>query len=140
VSYEAEARQIWRTLIPPNGQASTVQGELLRAVEKLRDEAQRNGNVNWDQGHVILARFVRGTLTGSGLFDARKRKQIESDIERLLDYNHPETGDVVYDRLSKRVVDHGGPSRHPLSAGSVPMLASGVAPTTVPPTWPSPRP
>jgi hypothetical protein len=47
----------WRAAIIPElerpaggwvvrGLADTVQGELLRAVEKLRDEAQRNGNVN----------------------------------------------------------------------------------------------
>jgi hypothetical protein len=105
LSYEAAARHIWKTYVPPSGQADTVQGELLRAVEKLRDQAQRNGNINWDRGHVILARFVHDTLIPSGLFDARKRKQIESDVERLLDYKHPDTEDDVYDRLSERVVD-----------------------------------
>ena len=105
MSYEAETRRIWKTFVPPSGQASTVQGELLRAVEKLRDQAQRNGNINWDRGHVILAHYVRDTLTSSGLFDARQRKQIESDVERLLDYKHPDTEDGVYDRLARRVVD-----------------------------------
>jgi hypothetical protein len=42
----------------------------MRAVETLRDEAHRNGNVNWDGGHVILATFVRDTLIVSGQFDA----------------------------------------------------------------------
>ena len=72
---------------------------------KLRDQAQRNGNINWDRGHVILARFVLDTLIASRLFDARKRVKIESDVERLLDYKHPETKDEVYDRLAERVVD-----------------------------------
>jgi hypothetical protein len=54
-SYEVDAKRIWKTCIPPSGKATTVQGELLRAVEKLRDEAQRNGNANWDDGHAILA-------------------------------------------------------------------------------------
>jgi len=30
------ASWIWHTLVPPRGQATTVQGELLLAVEKLR--------------------------------------------------------------------------------------------------------
>jgi len=78
MSYETEARTIWKTYVPPSGQAKTVQGELLRAVEKLRDEAQRNGNVNWDDGHKILARFVRTTLIDSGLFDAKQSKDIHA--------------------------------------------------------------
>ena len=39
VKYQQEARSLWQTSVPPRGQAATVQGELLRAVEKLRDEA-----------------------------------------------------------------------------------------------------
>ena len=34
--YEDEARAIWKEFAPPSGQADTVQGELMRAVEKLR--------------------------------------------------------------------------------------------------------
>jgi hypothetical protein len=45
-----EAKKIWQTYVPKSGQSASVQGELLRAVEKLRDEAIRNGNVNWTRG------------------------------------------------------------------------------------------
>jgi hypothetical protein len=54
VKYPQEARSLWRTSVPRSGQAATVQGELLQAVEKLRDEAQRNGNINWDGGYETL--------------------------------------------------------------------------------------
>jgi hypothetical protein len=47
VLYFEEAQDIWKNFVPPSGQAATVQGELLRAIEKLRDEAMRNGNGNW---------------------------------------------------------------------------------------------
>jgi hypothetical protein len=48
VKYFEEAKHLWRTYVPKQGQSETVQGELIRAIEKLRDEAQRNGNGNWD--------------------------------------------------------------------------------------------
>ena len=51
--YRELGRFIWQTYVPKRGQAATVQGELLRANEKLRDESQRNGNINWDEGHEI---------------------------------------------------------------------------------------
>jgi hypothetical protein len=103
--YAEEARRIWKTYVPARGQADTVQGELLRAVEKLRDEAQRNGDGNWDAGHEILARFVRDTLIDSALFDPDQRAEITRAVDRLLDYDRPELRDSVYDLLAERVVD-----------------------------------
>ncbi len=41
MQYFEEATRIWQTFVAKSGQAETVQGELLRAVEKLRDEATR---------------------------------------------------------------------------------------------------
>lgn len=62
VKYPDEARSLWQTSVPRSGLAATVQGELLRAVEKLRDEAQRNGNINWNQDHQALIAYLRDTL------------------------------------------------------------------------------
>ena len=39
---------IWRNYVPEAGQSEILQGELLREIEKLREEAQGNGNRNWD--------------------------------------------------------------------------------------------
>lgn len=103
--YEQEARTLWQTYVPKRGQADTVQGELIRAVEKLRDEAQRNGNINWRRDHVILAEYVRETLIRSGLFDEEATAEIQRDIARLLDYEHPETMDEPYDRLTDHIVE-----------------------------------
>ena len=103
--YPEEARTLWQTYVPARGQADTVQGELIRAIEKLRDEAQRNGNVNWDESHVILAEFVRDRLLGSKLFDEAASAEIERDVGRLLEPEVPETSDEPYDRLTDRVVE-----------------------------------
>jgi prepilin-type processing-associated H-X9-DG protein len=103
--YAEEARTLWQTHVPARGQAATVQGELIRAVEKVRDEAQRNGNVNWCDGHALLVGFVRHTLLTSGPFSAAVVAEIERDTGRLLDFEHPETSDEPYDRLSDRVVE-----------------------------------
>ena len=104
MKYHDEARELWRTYVPPRGQADTVQGELIRAVEKLRDEAHRNGNMNWGDDHARLARYVRETLV-SGVFAAEAEREIRADVDRLLDYEHPETEDGPYDRLVDRLVE-----------------------------------
>ena len=39
-------RRIWQDLVPEQGQSEWLQGELLRQIEKLRNEALGNGNIN----------------------------------------------------------------------------------------------
>jgi hypothetical protein len=78
VKYSQETRSLWRTSVPRRGQAATVQGEPLRAVEKLRDEAQRNGNINWDSSYETLIAYLRDNLLGSALFD---HASVEGDGE-----------------------------------------------------------
>ncbi|MCG5213802.1 hypothetical protein [Streptosporangium sp. KLBMP 9127] len=103
--YAEEARRIWKTYVPPRGQADTVQGELLRAVEKLRDEAYRNGNVNWDEHHERLLAYLHEKLTGSGLFDAETSRQLIADMDLLADFEHPLVDDEPFDRVTVRVID-----------------------------------
>ncbi|CAN5196924.1 hypothetical protein BH23ACT9_BH23ACT9_00260 [soil metagenome] len=100
-----EARALWQTHVPRRGQADTVQGELMRAVERLRDEAQRNGNLNWGPSHVTLLEYLRTTLLDADLFDADRCSAIVADADRLLDFEHPEVDDAPYDRLCDRVVE-----------------------------------
>jgi len=72
-------------------------------VEKLRDEAQRNGNINWDTGHEIFIGYLRRHLLSAPLFDETARREIETDLGRLSAFEYPETSDAPYDRLSDRV-------------------------------------
>ena len=122
MKYSAEAEALWRNYVPKSGQADTVQGELIRAVEKLRDEANRNGNVNWDDGHVILANFVRDTLIASGQFDAIARAEIDRDVPRLLDFERPETSSEPFDRLTDRIVEWSRSHPQPLQREHNPRL------------------
>ena len=122
MKYPAEAQALWRNYVPKSGQADTVQGELIRAVEKLRDEANRNGNVNWDDGHVILANFVRDTLIASGQFDAIARAEIDRDVARLLDFERPETSAEPFDRLTDRIVEWSRSHPQPVEGAHNPRL------------------
>ncbi|MEU6787586.1 hypothetical protein ABZ912_51070 [Nonomuraea angiospora] len=114
--YAADARRIWQTYVPLRGQADTIQGELLRAVEKLRDEAQRNGNVNWDEHHERLLAYLREKLIASGLFDTATLADLSVDLGYLADFEHPLVDDAPFDRVTYRVVDwcraHPEPVRH----------------------------
>ncbi len=123
----AVASWVWRNLVPKSGQAGTVQGELLRAVEKLRREAQQNGNINWDEGFLILVDFLEDILTAEPIFRESERQAIRADLHRLRSFvrvdeledesdagNLPYVEDDLYDRLTHCVVAY--VREHPSSA------------------------
>jgi hypothetical protein len=100
------AKIIWQKLVPKSGQAETVQGELLRAIEKLSDEAQRNGNINFHKNcHGLLIEYLRKYLADKTIFEPEKIIEINSDLERLSKFNYPYTEDDIYDRITNRIVD-----------------------------------
>jgi hypothetical protein len=106
MSYLEEATAIWREFVPPSGQADTVQGELLRAVEKLRDEAIRNGNGNWDQGFEILLAFLHQHLLDEDVYPSHLVEETRSILVGLRDEDDLWLQDEPYDFLGDRVVDY----------------------------------
>ena len=106
MKYLDEARKIWQEFVPNSGQSDTTQGEMLRAVEKLRDEAQRNGNANWDAGFEILVRYLVEKLGDSKVFDTATRERSQSILQQLNNFEEPYLEDDFYDELGDRVVEY----------------------------------
>jgi hypothetical protein len=105
-AYFETAKFIWKTYVPKSGQAETVQGELLRAVEKLADEAQRNGNGNFNHDcHFILISFLRKHLNDIKIFNDKTIEQINVDLDKLSIEDEPHLEEELYDRLRDRIVD-----------------------------------
>lgn len=101
-----EAKHIWQTYVPRSGQADTVQGELLRAVEKFRDEAIRNGNGNWDEGFEILLRYLEEHLLDPTVYSRDTIESTSRILARLHHFEHPLLDDEPYDELGDRVVEY----------------------------------
>jgi hypothetical protein len=105
MKYFEEAKNIWKTQVPQNGQSETIEGELIRAVEKLRYEAQNNGNGNWDKAFERFCEYIFGVLNDSKTFESNSLEEIKCDITILLNYEQPYLEDDLYDRLTDRVVE-----------------------------------
>jgi hypothetical protein len=105
VKYAREADALWKAAVPSRGQAKTVQGELLRAVERLRDESIRNGNINWDSDYEILLEFLRKTLLDSSDLSEESRTTLARDLDRVANYDVPCTSDELFDRIADCVME-----------------------------------
>jgi hypothetical protein len=110
---------IWKTLVPKSGPAAHVQAEILRAIEKLRWEAQNNGNINWDDGFEWFIDFIQDTLFRQPCFSSADRVAMQKDLDRLRyftrvndmihqsDLAHgPYINDDLYDRLTSHLITY----------------------------------
>ncbi len=121
--YLETGKYIWTTYVPKSGQAQTIQGELLRAIEKLADEAQRNGNINFNADcHGIFISFLRKYLLDDKLFDKETINQIQKDLDTISVEDEPYTDDHLYDRLRERIIDWYLKNKTPISYAKNPKL------------------
>ncbi|WP_206154926.1 hypothetical protein [Clostridium muellerianum] len=105
MKYFEEAKFIWKNYVHKNGQADTVQGELLKAIEKLRYEAQDNGNINWDDRFEMFCKYMWNTLSSWGKFSDETLTEIKNDLERIRDYQNPYVNNDLYDRLTDHAME-----------------------------------
>lgn len=107
MKYFEEAKAIWKKYVPPNGQSETVEGELIRAIEKLRYEAQNNGNANWDVEFVRFCDYIWDSLNDDVVFKHDELKEIKNDVDELRNSVAPVFDDELYDRIIDRVIEWG---------------------------------
>ncbi|HEY4209009.1 MAG TPA: ankyrin repeat domain-containing protein [Puia sp.] len=109
--HPALVHQIWNE---PSATNTSLSGEMLRAVETLRDEAQRNGNSNYRSSHKKMAVFVRDTLIRSGYFAQSDVARIRMGTGKLMRGRRPYKQDDVYDLLVDEVCMYhlSSPYRH----------------------------
>lgn len=70
---------LWDELVPPRGPAPSLQGELVRCIGSLTDEAYRNGNINWGPQHVEMLGFLSQHL----LADPAGGKELAVALRKL---------------------------------------------------------
>ena len=87
--------------MPVSGEAETLQGELVRCVSSLNDEATRNGWMNWDEGDVESVDVLRRYLPDPDVFSETVNQQIHKalDTVRYAGERGADKGVFAYDEL-----------------------------------------
>ena len=120
--YSKYAAYLWNNFVPAEGQAETLQGELIRALEKLEHEITGNGKINWNEQHVRLAESLKHSLVNSGIFPTLVQNEINADVNRLTDDATIYTDDDVYNRLTSRIGEWYWRNKKPIKKVKDPKL------------------
>ena len=99
-----QCKFIWKNYVPNDGQSNVLQGELLRAVEKLRYEAQNNGNINWDDNFEYFCDFLQKTLCEQNIYTDEEKEKFKL-ILKFLKNSGIENTVYVYDNLYDILAD-----------------------------------
>jgi serine/threonine protein kinase len=85
--YFEECKHIWQNYVPLKGKSNCLQGELLREIEKIRCEAQDNGNINWDKEFTHFCEFITQNLVNQPIFSENEKmfKIIDFGVSAFLD-------------------------------------------------------
>ncbi len=100
MKYADECNYIMENLIPTSGQASTLQGKLLRECEKLRYEAQTNGNYNWDNWFEYFCNHISKSLTEQNFFTIEEKQEIKDIVNFFKSCGEYATNIIYNDDLS----------------------------------------
>jgi len=77
---------LWKELVPAEGSANTVQGELVRAIGRLQSENFKNGMMNWGDGsghYEAFTEFVHDNLKTEPTFTKLVKKMIDADVGEI---------------------------------------------------------
>ena len=87
---QEQFNNLWDSLVPPQGHAKTVQGEVIRIAGRVRSEFYRNGGANWDrQYRSMLNALIKHLGTHNALSD--------DDLARTKDIAHSINGKADFD-------------------------------------------
>ena len=100
-SWQETLRRLDQTLVPVSGEAETLQGELVRCVSNLNDEATRNGWMNWDEGDVESVDVLRRYLPDPDVFSETVNQQINKALDTVCHAGErgADNGVFAYDEL-----------------------------------------
>jgi len=83
--YFEECQFVWQNYVSQRGRAKTLQGELLREIERIRCEAQDNGNVNWNNEYAKYCDFISHSLTEQSIFSENQKEIVIAIMDYIKD-------------------------------------------------------
>lgn len=99
-TWQEQFAELWELLIPANGHAATVQGEVIRIIGKVSHEILGNGACNWNKEYKKLPQALPGYFAIGHFSDPQEFKEVET-LAKSISAN---SEDEVFIRLRELAV------------------------------------
>lgn len=84
-TWQEQFDQLWKLLVPGNGHANTVQGEVIRIIGRVTNELLDNGGANWDDEYRKMVGALPAYLRTFSGGSAEKACSLAEKISRNSD-------------------------------------------------------
>ncbi len=81
--FGAVIADLTRRFVPPSGPSTVLQGELVRAIDKLWFEGQDNGNINWDRDFEWFCDLLEQALLAPDVLPEQDRTMARRSLTIL---------------------------------------------------------
>ncbi|UQB69974.1 ankyrin repeat domain-containing protein [Epilithonimonas zeae] len=95
-TWQKQFEELWELLIPSNGSAKSVQGEVVRISGKVRDEIYRNGSGNWNIDFKKMLDAFLVHLSSSNALSANELEKANSLVQNIRKNGDAETEELNY--------------------------------------------
>lgn len=75
-TFDKQWEELWNLLVPSEGHAMTVQGEVVRIIGKVRHEIMDNGAINWCRDYKELPRTLPEYFAKGNPLSAEEYKEV----------------------------------------------------------------
>lgn len=99
-TWQQQFDEIWELLIPGQGAASTIQGEVIRICGKVSREILDNGAPNWNKEYKKLPQALPGYFSMGNPLE----QSLYNEAEKLAKSISANSDDISLDRLSELAV------------------------------------
>lgn len=77
-NWQQKHEDLWKKLVPEDGHAETVQGEIVRITGKVTREILDNGGINWDDDYKLM------TASLAKYFDMGTSEDIATNAKKII--------------------------------------------------------
>lgn len=82
--WQDQHQELWELLVPANGAATTIQGEVIRITGRLSHEILDNGRMNWDKDYQKMTKTLKDYLNLGNQLDVLQLQEIDQILLQIL--------------------------------------------------------
>lgn len=109
--WQQQHNELWEILVPGNGHAATIQGEVIRISGLVSNEILDNGGMNWDKDYRNMLKMLQRLFRTGNALSEQEMAEADSCIELASDQLQEEAAEKLCELAVHWVIANPEPIR-----------------------------